>query len=148
MDILDGEEFMEHQNALKLAKSSYWYSFLFIAGMLVLSIFKPFGINVNLTFWIVFMAMVFIKTLYEVNKYSYVYFYKWEEPIVILYLTNILGQTKQLSFSENAIKQAKILKFLSTQKGTLILKTYSQNYSFKVLGAKTLQELPLIIEKN
>ena len=146
--ILDGDEFFEHQNALKLAKTSYFHAFVLLIGVLVISFLEPFGIAFNFVFWIAFIVSSFLKMLYESNKYSYVYFYNWEEPNLTLYITNIFGKTKQVSFAKNSIKHAKVLKFLSTQKGTLILKTYSQDYKFTLLGAKVLSELPPIIEQN
>lgn len=144
--ILDGDQFMEHQNALKLARSKYLYLVLFFVGMFLISILKPSNIDFHPFFWIIFIVVSFLEFLYELNKYPYVYFHKWEEPVVILYLTNILGKTKQVSFSKHSIKHAKVLKFLYSRKGTLILNTYSKKHTFTLLGAKVISELPSTLE--
>jgi hypothetical protein len=146
--ILDGDELFEHQKALKLVRVNYLYFFLFIIGMLLISILKPFNIDFNLVLWSFLGIISFLEMLYKLNKYSYVYFYTWKESVVTLYLTKVLGKTKQVSFSKHSIRHAKVLKFLSSRKGTLILNTYSKDHKFTLLGTRMMSELPSTLEQN
>lgn len=134
---------LPYNNAFEYAlkwKRRYVIGTLFI--LLLLAIFSSSQNTDSLFNFSIFVAVLVIQLLvvfFTRKKFNTIYYIQIEKDRVInLHLLNLLGNQKVVSFPINALKETKLLTFGSKSNGRLILKTFTNTYSYQVIGKQAV----------
>lgn len=152
---LDGEEIEAFNDAMKVCKNRMFYVFIIFIILILVSILQPRFLPaywysiLNIKLILFFLLSIGLDYIINFNKFNIAYYCNInDDQSMTIFFLNQRGEKKDTTIDFNSIKKATLLSFGLKTRGRLIIETYSDKMSYKVIGEDIVYKLEPFLKKK